>query len=67
MGDVQFAKKKYPTGCQQFAYALTRMKAQQAPREQMNALLTDVEKRLKDAGQKNIAKAWMDEAKPLIQ
>ncbi|MBX7101167.1 MAG: cellulose synthase [Myxococcaceae bacterium] len=67
MGDVQFAKKEYPAGCQQFAYALTRMKAQQAPRDQMNALLTDVEKRLKDAGQKNIAKAWMDEAKPLIQ
>ena len=30
-------------------------------------LVTDVEKRLKTANQREIAKVWLDEAKPLIQ
>lgn len=67
MGEVQFAKKEWPAGAQHFAYALAKYKANQVPREQLNALLTDVEKRLKAAGQPAIAKAWMEEAKPIIQ
>lgn len=67
MGEVMFAKKEWGAGCQNYAYALTRFKAQQVPREQLNTLLTDVEKRLRTAGQAPIAKLWMDEAKPLIQ
>jgi hypothetical protein len=47
--------------------ALTRMKATQQPREKLNDVLTDVEKRLKAANQKEVAKLWVEEAKPLIQ
>jgi tetratricopeptide (TPR) repeat protein len=68
MGDVMFAKKEWGPGCQNFAYALTRMKATQSKsREELNGILTDVEQRLIKNGQKPIAKAWLEEAKPLIQ
>jgi tetratricopeptide (TPR) repeat protein len=67
MGDIQFAKTDYAPGCQNFAFALTRMKMLQAPREQLNGLLDDVSKRLVAANQKQIAKAWKEEATKLIQ
>jgi tetratricopeptide (TPR) repeat protein len=67
MGEILFQKKEYGPGCQNYAFALTRMKAAQEPREKLNDLLTDVEKRLKAANQKEIAKVWVSEAKPLIQ
>ena len=67
MGEILFQKKEWGPGCQNFAFALTRMKAAQEPREKLNDLLTDVEKRLKTANQRDIAKVWVDEAKPLIQ
>ena len=46
---------------------LIRMKAQQAPREQMNTILGDVEKRLKAANQRDLVKVWNTEAKAFIQ
>lgn len=67
VGDLLFAKKDFPNGCQNYAFALTKMKQLQVPREQLNGIVTDVEKRLKTAGQANIAKLWVEEAKPLIQ
>jgi hypothetical protein len=67
MGEILFHKKDWGPGCQSYAYALARMKVQQAPREQLNQMLTDVEKRLKKEGQAQIAKVWMEEAKPMIQ
>ncbi len=67
MGEILFQKKEWGPGCQNFAFALTRMKATQQPREKLNDLLTDVEKRLKAANQKDVAKLWVEEAKPLIQ
>jgi len=67
MGEVAFAKKDYAGACQTMVYGLIRMKAQQAPREQMNAILTDVEKRLKAANQPALAKVWLQEAKTFIQ
>jgi tetratricopeptide (TPR) repeat protein len=67
MGDILFQKKEWGPGCQNYAFALTRMRATQQPRERLNEVLTDVEKRLKAANQKDIAKLWMEEAKPLIQ
>ena len=67
MGEIQFAKTDYAPGCQSFAFALTRMKMTQAPREQLNALLDDVSKKLIAAKQKEIAKAWKEEATKLIQ
>lgn len=67
MGEILFQKKEWGPGCQNFAFALTRMKAKQEPREKLNDVLTDVEKRLKAANQKDVAKLWVEEAKPLIQ
>ena len=67
MGEVMFAKKEWGEGCQNYAYALTRFKAQQLPREQLNALLGDVEKKLRTSGQPQIAKVWIEQAKPLIE
>lgn len=67
MGELQFAKKMWPEGCQSYAFALSKKKMLQAPREELNALLTDVEKALKTSGQGPMAKQWMEEAKPLIQ
>ena len=67
MGEILFQKKEWGPGCQNFAFALTRMKAAQEPREKLNDLLNDVEKKLKAANQKDIAKVWVSEAKPLIQ
>ncbi|MBI3185245.1 MAG: tetratricopeptide repeat protein [Myxococcales bacterium] len=67
LGDVLFAKKEFAPGCQSFAFALAKMKLQQAPRERLNGILEDVNKRLIAAGQKPMAKLWMQEAKPIIQ
>lgn len=67
MGNIMFEKKEWGPGCQNFAYGLTRLKATQASREQLNQILTDVEQRLIKGGQKPIAKLWLEEAKPLIQ
>jgi len=67
MGEILFQKKEWGPGCQNYAFALTRMKASQEPREKLNDVLTEVEKRLKKANQKDIAKVWVEEAKPLIQ
>ena len=67
MGEILFQKKEWGPGCQNYAFALTRMKAAQEPREKLNEVVTDVEKRLKAASQREIAKVWLDEAKPLIQ
>lgn len=67
MGDTLFAKKVYDVGCQNFAFALAKLKTQQAPREKLNGILEDVNKRLIAAGQRPMAKQWMEEAKPLIQ
>ena len=66
-GRLLFAKEDYATGAQQFAFALTGMKRQQAPREQLNALLEDVTKLLVTNKQREMAKIWEQEAKPLIQ
>jgi tetratricopeptide (TPR) repeat protein len=67
MGETLFAKKDFAPGCQNFAFALARFKSQQAPREKLNGILEDVTKRLIAAGQKPMAKLWVDEAKPIIQ
>ncbi|MGV3625395.1 MAG: cellulose synthase [Archangium sp.] len=67
MGDILFEKKDWGAGAQNYAFALTRMKAKQEPREKLNDLVTDIEKKLKAANQKEIAKMWVEEAKPLIQ
>lgn len=67
MGDIYFSKKEWGEGCQSYAFALAKMKMLQEPREKLNDLLTNVEKQLKTANQKDIAKLWMEEAQPLIQ
>jgi hypothetical protein len=67
MGETLFAKKEYPDGCQNYAWALAKLKLQQAPRDRLNFVLEDVNKRLINAGKGSIAKLWMEQAKPMIQ
>ena len=67
LGEILFSQKDYPTGCQNYAFALARLKTQQAPRERMNGILEDVNRRLVAAGQGSVAKLWMKEARPIIQ
>jgi tetratricopeptide (TPR) repeat protein len=67
MGEIMMQKKDWQGALQNYAYALARMKAAQEPREKLNEVLTDVEKKLKAANQREVAKVWIDEAKPLIQ
>jgi hypothetical protein len=67
VGNILLDKKDYGPGCQNYAFALAKMKAMQVPREKINEVLVDVEKKLIAAKQKEIAKQWMEEAKPLIQ
>jgi tetratricopeptide (TPR) repeat protein len=67
MGEILIQKKAWGDACQNYAFALTRMKAAQEPREKLNELVTDVEKKLKAANQREVAKVWVEEAKPLIQ
>lgn len=67
VGQIQFNKKAWGDGCQSYAYGLAKMKQKQEPREKLEAIITEVEKKLKAAGQAPVAKVWMEEAKPLIQ
>lgn len=67
MGEVMFAKKEYGPGCQSFVFGLIKMKAQQAPREQLNAVITDVAGKLKALKQNDLLKTWNEEAKTFIQ
>jgi tetratricopeptide (TPR) repeat protein len=67
LGNILFDKKRFAEACQNFAFALTKFKGNQVSREKLNELVSEVEKRLMKEGQKNIAKAWADEARPLIQ
>lgn len=67
MGEVMFAKKEYGPGCQSYVFGLIKMKAQQAPREAMNAVITDVATKLKTLKQNDLLKTWNEEAKTFIQ
>ncbi len=67
MGEALFAKKEYGPACQNWVFGLIKLKANQAPREEMNAIITDVSNRLKAAKQSELVKMWNDEAKTFIQ
>lgn len=67
MGEVMFAKKEYGPGCQSYVFGLIKLKAQQAPREQLNAVITDVAGKLKALKQNDLLKTWNEEAKTFIQ
>lgn len=67
VGQIQFNKKAWGDGCQSYAFGLAKMKQKQEPKEKLEAVITDVEKKLKAAGQAPVAKVWLEEAKPLIQ
>ncbi len=66
-GEVLFARGDYPAGAQNFAYALTRMRAQRASPEELSALVQEVSKMLIAKNQKNTAKAWEEETRALVQ
>lgn len=67
MGEVMFAKKEYGPGCQSYVFGLIKMKAQQAPREQLNTVISEVAAKLKAAKQTDLLKTWNEEAKTFIQ
>jgi tetratricopeptide (TPR) repeat protein len=68
LGEILFAKKEWADGCQQFAQTLIQMKALNAPRERLQAVRDAVNTRLvKEAKQREMAKAWMEESDKLIR
>jgi tetratricopeptide (TPR) repeat protein len=67
MAEVMFAKKQYGPGCQSAVFGLIKMKAQQAPREQLNAVITDIAGKLRTLKQNDLLKTWNEEAKTFIQ
>jgi tetratricopeptide (TPR) repeat protein len=67
LGDLLFAKGEFATGCQNYFLGMSRSRLQGMPRETLKEKVSDVEKRLVDAGQSSIAKAWRTEAEALLQ
>jgi len=67
MGDLLFAEKTYDVACQQYGFALAKYRGLQESREKLNAIVTDVEKRLIAVKESGMSKAWVQEAKGLIQ
>ena len=67
MGEVQFAKKEWGPGCQSFAFGLTRLRDSHAPLSRLNEIYLDVDRRLRAAGQRELARLWMEEARPLVR
>jgi tetratricopeptide (TPR) repeat protein len=67
MGDLLFAQSEFAAGCQHYYYGLVRARAQGAPREELSARIDGIKKSLESAGQGSMAKAWMNEASPLLQ
>lgn len=66
-GNVQFDAKKFEEGLQRYAQALVMLKQSAAPREKIDALLTDVEQKLIKATKKELAKAWIEQGKELVR
>lgn len=67
MGEVRFALKEWGAGCQSFALGLARLRDTHAPSSRLTEVLLGVEKRLVAANQRELAKLWMTEAKPLAR
>jgi len=67
MGELLFQGKEWGAGAQSFAFGLTALRAAHAPSTRLTEVLLDVERRLKAGGQRELAKLWMDEARPLAQ
>jgi tetratricopeptide (TPR) repeat protein len=68
LGDILFAKKEWADGCQQYAQALVQLKQLQRPRELLAELRETVNTRLiKEARERDIAKAWMEETGPMVR
>lgn len=67
MGELLFQRKEWGAGAQSFAFGLTALRAAHAPSTRLTEVLLDVERRLKAGGQRELAKLWMDEARPLAQ
>lgn len=66
-GEALFAKREFAQGCQSYALALARLRAQQVPRERLNGIIAEVSRELNANGQAQMAKLWEREAVPLIR
>ncbi len=68
LGEMDFAKKDWADGCQQYAQALIQMKTLAASREKLQGMRDAINVRLiKEARQNEMAKAWMKETEGLIR
>jgi tetratricopeptide (TPR) repeat protein len=68
LGDIQFEKKEWGEGCQQYAQALMQLHTLQAPHERMVEIREKINTRLlKEAHQSEMARAWMKETQALIR
>ncbi|MEN9797258.1 MAG: hypothetical protein RL653_954 [Pseudomonadota bacterium] len=67
MGHLLFEQKEFAVACTYYGFALAKFRGLQEPREKLNGIVTDVEKKLVAAKQKDISKAWAEEAKGLLQ
>ncbi len=62
-----FAKSDWSGGCQNAAFALSRLKSSRASAERLKELIDSVSQRLKTAGQSKVATLWAQEAQLLVQ
>ncbi len=64
---IHFAKKEWEPGLQEYATALTQLRTQKAPREQLLAAIEDVKQLLLNARERQYAEVWVSEATNLIR
>ena len=67
IGQLFLEKKEYRDAAENFFQALRVYSQLQMPRERLTSYLDDVAARLKKAGQKDIAEAWIKEGKTIIK
>jgi tetratricopeptide (TPR) repeat protein len=67
LSERNFAKSDWSGGCQNAAFALSRLKSNRASPERLKELIDSVSQRLKAAGQGKVATLWAQEAQLLAQ
>ena len=67
MGDLLFLEKDWGTGASNYGFALGRFRSSGMNMEGLNALREEVAKKLRDGGQKDTAKLWLEESQGLLQ
>lgn len=66
-GQLLFEKKEYADGLQEYVTALQQWRQQKMDRERLLAVIENVRQTLVQAGQRNYARAWAEEAPNFIR